>query len=117
MVDTIVDNWSLRTQRKVELRLSLGLSTKSSQLQQFLEGLHQLLNHEKIENKIIFLSDIQQNSYLVYIDYFTAPIAIEDFNTIREEVNMGIILLTEKLGIEFAGMNTDVRVTEVKGER
>jgi MscS family membrane protein len=117
MVDTIVDNWSLRTQRKVELRLSLGLSTKSSQLQQFIEGLHQLLNHEKIENKIIFLSDIQQNSYLVYIDYFTAPIAIEDFNKIREEVNMGIILLTEKLGIEFAGMNTDVRVTEVKSER
>jgi len=110
MVDTIVDNWSLRTQRKVELRLSVGLSTRSSQIQQFIDGLHQLLNHEKIENKVIFLSDIQQNAFLIYVDYFTAPIAIEDFNKIREQVNLGIIMLTEKLGIEFSGLNTDIRI-------
>jgi len=116
MVDTIIDNWSLRTQRKVELRLNIGLSTPSSALQQFIDGLHQLLNHEKIENKVIFLSDIQSNAFVVYIDYFTAPIAIEDFNKIREEVNMGIVRLTEKMGIEFAGMNTDVRIVSgVKG--
>lgn len=115
MVDTIVDNWSLRTQRKVELRLYISLSTKSSQLGQFIEGLNQLLNHEKIENRNIFLCDIQQTAFQVAIDYFTAPLVIEEFNKIRQEVNMAIIMLAEKIGIEFAGLSSDIRITQKTG--
>ncbi len=114
MVDTIVDNITLRTQRKVELRLELSLSTTSEQLKQFIGSLKNVLQKKSaIENYNVYLSDTGRNAHIIAADYFTViPQAIEDFNSLKEEVNLEAIELLSKYGIELAAANTDVIVRQ-----
>jgi MscS family membrane protein len=111
MVDSIVDNLSLRTQRKGELRLELGLSTPSAILDELIAGLQAILQNDQIESSSAFLNDIGNNAYLVNADYFTAPMTQDDFNSIKQRVNLDTLRLLERLHISIAGASTDVRVT------
>ncbi|HTS45380.1 MAG TPA: mechanosensitive ion channel domain-containing protein [Puia sp.] len=112
MVDSVVDNQTLRTQRKAELRLQIGLSTSSDLINQFIDGIEKILRKEYIENPTVFLNDIAGSAFLINADYFTAPISIDEFNKIKERVNLEILKLMEGLHISIAGASTDVRVIQ-----
>lgn len=113
MVDTIVDNITLRTQRKVELRLELSLSTTAQQLQRLLTEIKNILTSKQpIELNFVSLSDTGRNAHVISIDYFTGmPQSIDEFNNIKAEINISIIQLLEKENIELAAQSTDVVVT------
>ena len=111
MVDSIVDNLSLRTQRKGELRLELSLSTSSLVLDKLVEGIKSLLQKDKVENSSAFLDNITGSAFLVNVDYFTSPVTQEEFNRIKQQVNLDTLRLLESLEIEIAGASTDVRLT------
>jgi len=111
MVDSIVDNLSLRTQRKGELRLELSLSTSSLVLDKLVQGIKVLLQKDKVENSTAFLDNITGTAFLVNVDYFTSPVTQEEFNRIKQQVNLDTLRLLESLKIEIAGASTDVRVT------
>jgi MscS family membrane protein len=113
MVDSIVDNLTLRTQRKGELRLELGLSTPSGQLAELIAGIKEILVKDKVENSTAFLNDITGSAFLVNADYFTAPITQDEFNSIKQQVNLDVLGLMEKMGLSIAGSSTDVRVTNL----
>lgn len=113
MVDSIVDNLTLRTQRKGELRLELGTSATAADLDAFIAGVKGILSKEKIESSTAFLNDISSNAYLVNVDYFTTPIAIEEFNATKQRINLEILRLLEKMRLSVAGSSTDIRVTNV----
>jgi MscS family membrane protein len=111
MVDSIVDNLSLRTQRKGELRLELSLSTSSLVLDKLVQGIKVLLQKDKVENSTAFLDNITGTAFLVNVDYFTSPVTQEEFNRIKQQVNLDTLRLLESLKIEIAGASTDVRFT------
>jgi len=113
MVDSVVDNLTLRTQRKGELRLELGLSTGSAQLDTLIAGIKGILVKDKVENSTAFLSDITGSAYLINVDYFTSPITQDEFNAVKQQVNLDVLRLLEKMGLSIAGSSTDVRVTNV----
>ncbi|HRO44503.1 mechanosensitive ion channel domain-containing protein [Agriterribacter sp.] len=109
MVDSIVDNLSLRTQRRADLKLELDTATTAMQIQQLLDGMQEILQHPKIENRNIFLNDIVQQGYLVQTDYYTAPIPMDEFNAIKQEINLKMIRLMESLGIEMSKFPQQVK--------
>ena len=113
MVDSIVDNLSLRTQRKGELRLELSLSTPADGLDKLIEGLKKILVKDKVENSTAFLNDISGAAFLVSVDYFTSPITQDEFNAIKQRVNLDTLRLLERLEINIAGASTDIRLTNV----
>jgi MscS family membrane protein len=113
MVDSIVDNLTLRTQRKGELRLEIGLSTSAAQLDGLVAGIKKILIKERIENSSAFLNDISGTAFLINVDYFTAPITIDEFNAIKQQVNLDVLRLLENMGLSITGASTDVRVTNV----
>jgi MscS family membrane protein len=115
MVDSIVDNLTLRTQRKSELRLELSLSTSAADLDGFVAGVVKILKKDKVENGTVFLNDITGSAFLVNVDYFTAAITLDEFNGIRQHVNLDVLGLMEKMKIGIAGAGMDVRVTTVGG--
>ncbi len=110
MVDSIVDNLSLRTQRRGELKLELDLNTESPAIEAVLQGLGSILNDSNIEQKTVMLGDITQQAFLIQCEYFTSAISIQEFNILKEKINLETIRLLEKLGIEIAGTNRDVRI-------
>ena len=113
MVDSIVDNLTLRTQRKGELRLELSLSTPSVSLAELVTGIKAILKKEKVENSTAFLNDITGTAFLVSADYFTAPISMDEFNAIKQQVNLDVLALLEKMQIGISGASSDIRITTV----
>lgn len=112
MVDTIVDNITLRTQRKVELKLELGLSATAQQLRELISAIKTILKKSDIENTSVYLMDTGKNAHIVVVDYFTTmQQSIEEFNALKETVNLEVIELLEKTGIELAASYTDIVVT------
>lgn len=109
MVDTIVDNITLRTQRKVELRLEIGLSATARQLRELSASIRTILNKPEVENTIVYLMDTGKNAHIMAVDYFTTmQQSVEEFNQLREAINLEVIELLEKQGLELAAANTDV---------
>ncbi len=111
MVDSIVDNLTLRTQRKAEIRLELSLSTPSANLDRFIEALRLILKKESIQTSGAFLSDISGNAFLVNVDYFTSPVSQDEFNLIKQQVNLEILRLLERLSIEIAGATKEIKLS------
>jgi MscS family membrane protein len=110
MVDSIVDNLTLRTQRRGELRLEISVNTNAAQLQALLAGIDELLKDKLVLQKSVFLQDILQKSFLVQGEYFTDAILIEEFNQLKQRINLEAIQLLEQLKIEIAGVNTEVKI-------
>jgi len=110
MVDSVLDNLSLRTQRRGDLRLELGLQTTPVQLESLLAGMKKIFAHKEIEDSNVFLSEITANAVVITADYYTAPITIKEFNSIKQEVHLGGLKLLEQLEIEIAGASTDIRL-------
>jgi MscS family membrane protein len=104
MVDTIVDNITLRTQRKAELRLELDLGAGPAQIRSLLPNIKIVLNKPGIENQAVFLADTGKNAHIISIEYYTTiQQSLEEFNELREAVNLEVIELLEKNKIELAG--------------
>src|SRR6478735_6072744 len=66
MVDSIMDNLSLRTQRRAFVQLELSSSTSHEQIDQLVLSIERLfqLRRPDIENFTVFLSDINKNAFV-----------------------------------------------------
>jgi MscS family membrane protein len=104
MVDTIVDNLTLRTQRRAFVQLELNASTQADSIQQLMFAIESLLQRkkDKVEQFNVFLSDISRNAFMVNIEYFTSTIPIGDFNQLRQEIILSIIDMMEELNIKLS---------------
>ena len=110
MVDSILDNVSLRTQHKGELRLEIDLNTSSQKIQELLAGIKNIFKRKEIENSSVLLNAITGHACLVNGDYFTAHLTDKEFNAVKESVNISVLQLLESLEIEIAGANKDIRI-------
>lgn len=111
MVDSILDNLSLRTQRKVEIRLEIGLSHDAKSIHQFIQSLQQIMHDERIEQYQVYFGETGKQAHLIFIDYFAnASMPIELFNELKQEINLKIIDLMQQQKIQFAASSTDVVV-------
>jgi MscS family membrane protein len=112
MVDTIVDNLSLRTQRRNFLSLDLSSSTSYEAINQVIAEINNIIkSNSVIENGTVVLSDISKNSYVIQVEYFTGPVAMDLFNQVRQEVNLAIISIIGMLKVKLAGKETELIVT------
>lgn len=95
MVDTILDNISMRTQRRAELKLEINLSANADDLKQIIAAIKDIIQkREHVQNSDIFLSDITKTSHIITVEYFTdMEQTAEEFNALREEINLDIIKL------------------------
>lgn len=111
MVDSIMDNLSLRTQRKASLLLELNANTSRGSVKDLVLAIESMLRRkDKIENHSVFLADISKNALVVQVDFFTASIPSEDFNALRQDVNLDIIELLSELNIQLASKEGEILV-------
>lgn len=113
MVDSIMDNLSLRTQRKATIQLELNSTTSRGAVNDLVLAIENILRRrDKVENHSVFLSDINKNAIIVQVEFFTASIPGEDFNKIRQDVILSIIDLLSDLNIQLVNKDTDNLVME-----
>jgi len=104
MVDSILDNLSLRSQRKNDLFLHLSLQTPSEKVEAamgevktYLSSIEDLLGYN------VMLSDINAQALVIHVDFSTLPIDVSRFNAIKQGLNLFAIQTLEKLGIKITG--------------
>lgn len=104
MVDSIMDNISLQTQRRAFVQLEISSQTTPEEMRQLVIRIEELmqLRRDRIENYTVFMADIVKNTYIVTIEFFTAPIPVTDFNELRQSVNISIVELMANMKIRLA---------------
>lgn len=112
MVDTIIDNLSMRTQRRADIRLEIGLSAKAEQLDTLVAGIRSVIKQEDIQSSSAFLTEITPSSYVVSVEYYTGPITMADFNNLRQSINLQVLQLVHDSELEISGGSTDISIRQ-----
>lgn len=100
MVDSILDNVSLRSQIKGTLELNLNLQSSHEKIEMLLQQIKDYLsNIEEVQTYNVFFNDIKMQSYVLQIEFFTSPIAGTEFSRIKEGLNLFILKTMEKIEI------------------
>ncbi len=104
MVDSIMDNITLQTQRRAFVQLEISSETPHEVVNQLVYSIEELMQRrkDKVENYTVFLADIVKNTYVVTVEFFTATIPAADFNDLRQQVNLAIIEMMEERGVKLA---------------
>jgi MscS family membrane protein len=111
MVDTIIDNISMRTQRKGEVRIEIDLCTSVNQLRHFTQALPEKIMATGAESCTVFLADTGINAHIVQVEYFTPPNEIiEAFNAGKEKINWLILDELAQHQITLAAANNRLTV-------
>ena len=111
MVDSIVDNISLRTQRKGSLQLEINLATALTQLQLITPAIKQILRKPAIENASVYFKETGKNAHMYEVNYYTTmDQSLADFITLREQINLEIISFLGANKIAFAGANAGITI-------
>jgi MscS family membrane protein len=110
MVDSIVDNLSQRTQRRVETRLELDLRTDAASIDRLLAEVRRILEHPGITSRSVYLTEILADAYVVVCEYYSAAGGIDEFNALRQEVNLQVLRAIEQSGIRLAGSDREFRL-------
>ncbi len=92
MVDSMVDNWSMRTGRRAEIKLDLHPQTNAAIIETFIEHAGQLLESKKsvIDSYNVSLKDISKNGILVVVEYFTSSLSLTEFNTLKQDLLLSL---------------------------
>jgi hypothetical protein len=61
-----------------------------------------------VENGNAYLNDISGTAFLVNVDYFTSPIPFDEFNAVKQRVNLDVLRLLAELDISIAGSSTTI---------
>lgn len=119
MVDSVVDNWSMRTQRRAELKLEFSEKNSSSSLEQFVkkaDGLFQLNFTPRLESYSVFLTDYSKNGSTISIEYFTDNVSIDEFNGLKQKINLALMELVHTQNMELANVGTNINIGSIDTE-
>ncbi|RYG48836.1 MAG: mechanosensitive ion channel [Chitinophagaceae bacterium] len=111
MVDGIVDNVSMRTQLRAEIKIELNINTDPAKLDQLVNDTRKWLQDRKddILTVSVFLQDYSKNGVTLFTEYFTPPANITKFNEIRQKLILYIRQRIEEIGLELQTGATDIR--------
>ncbi len=112
MVDSVLDNISLRSLKRADIHLEVSLNTSTAELQKLIEGIKAILKNEHIQSSNVYFSDIQKNAFLLVADYYISINDEPNFENFRQEINIQISQFIEKIGIQYAGASTEIRIAK-----
>lgn len=115
MVDSVVDNISMRNGYRGEVRLELGGDTPAAKMTAFIEDITKMLDDKKqagVTTYTVFLSEFSKSGSTVAIDYFTdLSISITDFNTLKQTINIRLMEMVRAAGIDMATTSSNIIIT------
>ena len=104
MVDTIVDNISLRTERKIELDFQLNVNTTALQLTQYSQFLNSELNQLKnINSLLVFIGEAGKQYHVLHVECLVSmQLGLNDFVALKDKINLMAIGYANEHNIQFA---------------
>ena len=119
MVDSVVDNWSMRTLRRAEMKLEFSEKNNSSSLEQFVKKADALFQNNfapRLESYSVFLTDYSKNGSTISIEYFTDNVSIDEFNRLKQQINLALMELVYSQKMELANVGTNINIGSIDTE-
>jgi len=102
MVDSILDNVSLRSQIRGEINLFIDLHTSPKKIDDLLTEIKAYLSSVgEIQSFNVLFNDIRLQGYVVFVEFFTPPLPWNQFTAVRQQVNFFILQTMERLEIKI----------------
>lgn len=105
LANMVVDNIDARPKRRVSMRIGITYGTTPAQMRDAIAGIEELLkNHIGIDQEfsLVKFDEFADSSLSIFLYYFTKSTHWDEYLQVRQEINMQIMELLEKLGLEFA---------------
>ena len=104
MVDTIVDNISLRTDRKIELDLQLHVTTSAQELAAFSQYLRtQCSALASVSNVMVYVSEAGKQFHILHMECLVSMhLSLQEFLALKEKINVMAINYANENKILFA---------------
>jgi len=112
MVDSIVDNLSLRTHRRGELKILIDTAAGAQQIEAFMKAVSLYFTQETIIDHNVQFAEISQQGLVISVDYLSAITDLKAFNLQRDQFNLSILQLLKEQGLLLAGEDKVVRITK-----
>lgn len=111
MVDSVVDNYSMRTERRAEIKLEFSEKTSLSMVKNFLATTTEMMEkrQQEVLNFSVFLTDYSKSGTTITLEYFTPSFTMANFNRVKQEIHMEMMQLMEKEKMEF-GAATSINI-------
>ena len=112
MVDSVVDNWSMRTHRRAELKLELSPATTADAANHFIAEIKKLLSAkaDMITSFTVYLTEINKSGVKIITEFFTSPVSLDRFNLLNEEVNIALKKMMEESELTMAAATGSITI-------
>ena len=112
MVDSVVDNLSMRNQRRAEIKLVLSDKTKPDQVQKLIDAVKTAVsqNQDNIITSSVFVTDFGKDGVTITIEYFTIAFSLQEFNLLKEQVNFKLMYLMEEFHLEMSSTSSNITI-------
>jgi MscS family membrane protein len=104
MVDNIVDNISLRSERKFEMDMQLSVHTPASAISAFTDHFRNFIKQQAgVLNAVVVLTDAGKQAHIIHAEVFVSMhVDITAFQILRERINLEAIQYANQHQIQFA---------------
>jgi MscS family membrane protein len=104
MVDTIVDNISLRSERKIEMDIQLSVQTSASLLSALSNHVRLMIAQESnIISSSVFVAEAGKQSHVIHVECFISmQVDINSLQQLREKLNVAVIEFANQHQIQFS---------------
>ncbi len=112
MVDSILDNWSMRNLVRNEIKVLVSPQSTSDDLEKSISGIKEILKAkiESLNDYSVYLQEINNDSAVISIIYFTEmSMPLDELNKLKQEINIEIKKLHEKHDIK-SSVSTSVKL-------
>jgi len=112
MVDSVLDNWSMRDARRAEAKIELQTDSVSNVVTLFMEDLKAHLENTKptIVRYSVFVTDYTKSSITITIEFFTQPIELDLFQTTKQQFLFYAKESLEKHQLKLATSGHDINI-------
>jgi MscS family membrane protein len=99
MVDSILDNWSMRNLVRNEIKVLVSPQSTSEDLEKSISGIKEILKakNEILTDYSVYLQEINNDSAVITVIYFTKmSMPLDEMNKLKQDINIEIKKLHEK---------------------
>jgi len=118
MVDSVVDNLSLRNQRRAEIKLVLSDKTKPELVQKLIDAVKTAIteNQDNIIKNSVFVTDFGKDGVTITIEYFTIDFSMEEFNILKQQINFKLMYLMEEFHLEMSSTSSNITIVNAEAD-
>jgi MscS family membrane protein len=109
MVDSIVDNWSLRNARRTEINMELDIINSTEKIQALIQELKSFLSEKsEISESSVHLFELHKNYLVVKVECISPSVTNEEYLNFKEEINWKVKFLLDTLNLKSATQSQEV---------